>query len=326
MATYRKRGNGWQACIYMKGIRKSKILSSKSEAILWALEQEKEITVGKQGGIPNKTFGELLERYAEEVSPNKRSVDFERRRIQSFCKDKISYVPLCDLTAKDFSLWRDRRLKTVSASTVLRELTIMNHALNTAIKDWEWLKLNPMTGIRRPKKPPHRDRLISKEELESLLKALGYDYESAPQTISSRVGAALLFAIETAMRAGEVSMLTWPHVNMDIRTAHLPKTKNGTKRDVPLSGEAIRILEQVRNGSKSVFNLKADQIDNLFRKAKRKTAIEDLHFHDTRHVAITRLAQKINILELARMVGHKDLKMLQIYFNATAADIAQKLN
>lgn len=54
--------------------------------------------------------------------------------------------------------------------------------------------------------------------------------------------------------------------------------------------------------------------------------IDDLHFHDTRHTAITRLAKIFNVLELARIVGHRDLRNLQIYFNMTAEDMAKKLD
>ncbi len=104
------------------------------------------------------------------------------------------------------------------------------------------------------------------------------------------------------------------------------ETKNGHKRDVPLSGEAIRILEQIRTDTESVFNLEASQIDVNFRKAKDRCMIEDLHFHDTRHLAITRLASKLDVLELARMVGHKDLRQLMVYYNKTAEDLAKKLN
>lgn len=152
-----------------------------------------------------------------------------------------------------------------------------------------------------------------------------YDYGRKPICVSERVGSAMLFAIETAMRAGEIAKLTWNYVNIEKKTARLIETKNGYKRDVPLSGEAIRILEQVRSDTESVFNLEAGQIDGSFRRAKDRCMIDDLHFHDTRHLAITRLAQKIDVLDLARMIGHRDLKKLMIYYNPTAEDIAKKL-
>lgn len=166
-------------------------------------------------------------------------------------------------------------------------------------------------------------------ELEKLLLALGYDHEMAPVTISAKIGAAMLFAIETAMRAGEIAGLTWDRVDIDKRTARLVETKNGSKRTVPLSMEAIRIINQLRDVTETdcgnIFNLTTDQIDVNFRKAKSRCMIDDATFHDLRHLAITRLAQKIDVLDLARMTGHKDLKKLMIYYNQSAEEIAKKL-
>lgn len=325
MASFRKKGNGWEASICRKGIRASKTFDTKLEASHWAAETEKEIISGKHGEIPNKTFGDLLTRYAETVSVKKRGAQWEQHRINAFLRDEFTDVKLSHLKPETFSLWRDRRLTSVSTGTVLREINLLSHAINTAIKDWGWLKVNPLSGISRPSEPLPRDRLITDREIEKLLFSLGYDYDRKPVGVSERVGAAMLFAIETAMRAGEIAKLTWEYVNLEKRTARLVETKNGHKRDVPLSSEAIRILEQIKSDTESVFNLEASQIDVNFRNAKARCMIDDLHFHDTRHTSITRLAGKLDVLELARMVGHKDLRQLQIYFNKSAEDIAKKL-
>jgi integrase len=98
-------------------------------------------------------------------------------------------------------------------------------------------------------------------------------------------------------------------------------TKNGQSRDVPLSARALEIWKMVPEG----FGLNAPILDALFRKAKKNAGIEGLTFHDTRHEAITRLAQKLDVLDLARMVGHTNVKQLLTYYNPTAEDIASRL-
>lgn len=161
-----------------------------------------------------------------------------------------------------------------------------------------------------------------------LLFALGYEYMDKPDTVSARVGASMLFAIETAMRAGEIASLTWDSVDIDKRVAKLPMTKNGFPRNVPLSAEAMRIIDQVKSVTESVntvFNLRTDQIDALFRKAKGRAIIDDLHYHDTRGEAITRLAKKVDILTLARISGHRDMRQLQIYYRESIEDIAKRI-
>ncbi len=178
--------------------------------------------------------------------------------------------------------------------------------------------------------------MIDDHEAERLLFALGYSQDTPPKTQATRVGAALIFAIETALRAGEICALKWKDVQTSKRFLRVTGSEIGggktdaAKRDVPLSQEALRILAQLEQGkdeTDSVFRISSTQnLDATFRRAKTSAAIEDLHFHDSRHTAITRLAKKLDVLALARMVGHRDLRMLQIYYNESAEDMAGRLD
>lgn len=102
---------------------------------------------------------------------------------------------------------------------------------------------------------------------------------------------------------------------------------DAARREVPLSSEALRILRQlesVRDGD-SVLRVSASSIDVLFRKARDKAGVFGLTFHDSRHLAITRLAKVLDVLPLAKAIGHRDLRMLMIYYNPSAEDLAKKL-
>ena len=91
-------------------------------------------------------------------------------------------------------------------------------------------------------------------------------------------------------------------------------TKNGYSRDVPLSSKAIELLrklEEIKIESKPVFQLTSGTLDNYFRQLKAKLFIQDLHFHDTRREALTRLAAKVDVMTLAKISGHRDLSILQ---------------
>ncbi len=304
--------------------RKRATFKTKKEAQTWGSTTE--LALGKgEGSIPNISFGDLLDRYSREVSPTKRGHRWEVIRIKAFKKDLLAQVMLPVLTEKHVSEWRDWRLKAVSSGSVRREWTLLSSACTVALNEWKWLDNHPFKGVRLPPNPPARDRLISESEIENITYSLGYKKDKLCETTSARVGAIFLFAIETAMRAGEIVNLTWDRVDITSRIAHLDKTKT-TKRDVPLSGEAVRILKQVK-GTKfnTVFGVESGTLDALFRRAKTSLAIDNLHFHDTRHEAITRLAKKLNPLELARMVGHKNLNQLLTYYNATAKELAKKL-
>lgn len=329
MASIKPHNGKWRAFVFKAGVRKTKVFAVKARAVAWAASEEAEILSGKHGDVPDKTFGDLLEKYADEVSVTKRGERWERLRIGLTCRDEVSKVKLCDLDARSIAAWRDRRLTQVSAASVRREWNLLSNACSIAAKEWKWLKENPMREVRRPPPTDARDRIATASEIERILFCLGYVNSDTPITISARVGASVLFAIETAMRAGEIAGLKWEQVFLDKQFCRIAVGKTASaKRDVPLSGEAIRILNQVsrdNNPQGEVFGISTAQIDELFRKARTNALVEGLTFHDLRHTAITRLAKKLDVLALARMVGHRDLKMLMVYFNESAQDMAARL-
>lgn len=236
-------------------------------------------------------------------------------------RDSIAKIQLEDLSTQDFADWRDRRLKEVAPASVIRELQLMSSVLNTAREEWGLIKHNFISDVSKPKKPPPRDRIPTQQEVEAMRYCAGEDLSKA----TARAFHAFLFAMETATRAGEIAGLKRGCVDVDRRVAHLKHTKNGRPRDVPLSSEAIRLLKQLPDAD-PVFGLSSRQLDVLFRKSRDKAQIENLTFHDSRHAAITALARKLDVLALARMVGHTDLRMLQVYYNESAEELAKRLD
>lgn len=324
MATVKKHNGKWRAQVNKRTpdgarVRKSKTCKSKTEAQTWSTRLEMSIDSGQYIPKSDNTLGDLLNRYREKVTSTKKSKAWERKKIDHIVKH-FGYIRLDDLNAPAIADWRDTRLKAVKPATVNREWNLLNAAINTAIREWEWLTVNPMTKVKRPPKTRPRDRLISNEEIKLMIEATGF--KNCPDTVASRVGAAFLFAIETAMRQAEISSLCPDTVDLNGRVCELPETKNGTKRRVPLSTRAIELLELVN----SDFKLKPSQIDSNFRKYRDRVGIEDLHFHDSRHQAITNLAQKVEVLNLARITGITDLKVLMVYYNQTAEEIAKLLD
>jgi len=343
MATFQKRGDSWRAIVRLKCVSDSASFPKKAEAVAWATRRESEINAGARGQVPDKTFGQLLERYRDEISIGKDGARWEALRINMIVKgnpdknttpDPIASVRLQVLNQSHFAEWRDRRLLKVSPASVRREWTLLSAACTTAIDEWKWLVKHPMKGIKRPKGSDARDRRISAEEIERILFCAGYSRDVPPCTMTSRVGSIFLFALETAMRAGEICALQWKDVHIDLRYCTSKgevigaRKTNAAKRNVALSSEAIRLVEQIlgeREGP--VFKMSSTQsLDTLFRKVRDKAAIEDLHFHDTRHEAITRLSKKMDVLALARMVGHRNINELMTYYNESATDIAGLLD
>lgn len=290
---------------------------------MWGRERHEELKNGVRKC--KNTLREALFRYRDEVSPKKKGHRWEHVRLNKIARDPIADKEIRTLAASDFASWRDRRLLEVQPGSVLRERNLLHAVIETAIRDWSWPIENPMKGVRWPPQPKSRDRRISQDEIQRICFALGYT-EGAPNNTSQKIAVAFLFALETGMRIGEILGLVWSRINIEESYALLDKTKNGDARKVALSNEAKRLLKLLSPNNKSVFGVSPAIRDALFRKAVRRAQIEDLRFHDSRHEAITRLARKLTLLDLAKMVGCRDPKTLQVYYNPTATEIAQQLD
>lgn len=319
MASIRQRGSTWRAELYKDGVRESQSFSTKRQAVAWAQQREAEL-VGAR--LPDHTVRQALERFATEVSPKHRGERWELSRIRLLCRDKLADVRLPALRPIHLAEWRERRLQVVSGASVRREMNLLQSVFKVCRKDWGWLNSDPLADVDRPPNPPSRRRRISQDEIDRITLALGYD-GGAPVTVSDRIALAFLFALETAMRSGEILGLTW--VDIGPKSVQLPRTKNGDMRRVPLSARAREIINLLPSDAMTVFNVAGATKDVLFRRARDAAKVSNLHFHDSRAEAIWRLSKKLDVMELARMIGHRDLKSLLFYYNADPDELADRL-
>lgn len=319
MASIRKRGLSWRVELYRNGVRESGSFPTKQQAAAWAHQREAEL-----GGerLPDNTLGAALLRYSREVSPTHKGEKWEIDRLRLLGRDEMAKRHLPTLRAAHVADWRDRRLKEVQPASVAREMTLLRSVLETARKEWGWLHANPAKDVKKPASPASRKRRIPQDEIDRLALALGLDTLKA-DTATHRTGLAFLFAIETAMRSGEITGLQWADVRP--KSVRLPDTKNGDAREVPLSPYAREILAVLPRGDAPVFDLDPGTRDTLFRRARDAAGIVNLHFHDSRAEAIWRLSKKLDVMELARVIGHRDLRSLLWYYQTSADELADKL-
>ncbi|MDR3353157.1 MAG: tyrosine-type recombinase/integrase [Zoogloeaceae bacterium] len=328
MASYQKRGDKWRALVRIRGTTCSRTFATKREARAWAIPAEAELRQQAEQGeqAEARTLGTLFLRYRDEITVGKRGAYPETIRLNCLLADTLAAVPLARLSASHIAAWRDRRLQRVKPGTVIRELSIISAVCHVAASEWKWLEMNPCRDVKRPPRPEARDRRIHTREIEELLEAFHYRREEKARSVSERVAVAFLFAIETAMRRGEILNLRWEDIDFQSSIARIPKGKTrAARREVPLTREAKRLLHQLPRDSTRIFDLNVWSFNSAFRAARSKTGIQNLHFHDTRHEAITRLAQKIDVLPLARIIGHHNLHQLLVYYNEAASDIAKRL-
>lgn len=327
MPTIIKWPNGYQCRVRLAGhAPQSQVFDTKARAAAWGHALEAKLRDQKRGTV-KATLQDAIDKYIVEVAPDHKAGANEVKRLKALSKTP-GLLPvlrlLPDVTATDLSKFRDIRLSQVSVATVRKEMTILRSVLESARRDWGMIKINPIGDVKKPPSPPNRNRMFVGDELARIIEALGY--VGQVETLQHQVAVALLLAFETAMRAGELLGLTWDRVHLQSQYVTLPETKNGDQRDVGLSTQAVKLLASLKGlDSVQVFTVTPESRDSLFRKARDKCKIENLHFHDSRANAITALAKKLDIHDLARMIGHRDIRSLQIYFRKTASDIARNL-
>ncbi|CKH74477.1 Site-specific recombinase XerD [Achromobacter xylosoxidans] len=177
-----------------------------------------------------------------------------------------------------------------------------------------------------PSKGRHRERIYTQEEIDRIVLALGWEEGKPVEDKRHQTAVAFLLPLEMAMRSGELLSLERAQVDLKKQVAQLDQTKNGDRRAVPLSKRAVSIFKALNSVDKvRMFTLTGALRDVYFRHAKTLAQVEGATVHDARATALTRLAKKLSILELARMVGHRDPRSLMIYYRESATDIAKKL-
>jgi len=315
-----RRGESWRAIVQRKGSKKqTKTFRTKALAEAWARKIEHDIDQRLVVVRPKGTVGELLLKYAEEVSDHKPPGRWERIRLERIDRE-LGDTKLDGNLVEALIAWRTDRLKTVSPGSVRRELGLISSVFTHAQKEWQVPVKNPCKDIRLPPENKARTRRISPEEQQALLDKMGFDWGKPPTTLTSYVPWVFLFALETAMRLGEILSLEWPQVAEKWVT--LDKTKNGDSRTVPLSSTARHILATMPKVGKTVFMIQPGTFDVCWRRVRP----EGLHFHDTRATALSRLATKFQPMELAKISGHRDLNMLlNVYYRPTPEELADRL-
>jgi integrase len=355
MASILKKGDNWQARVIRKGFPpQTKSFDSKAEAQAWAGQIEAAMQAGtfeSNRADLATTLAELIDRFLESdpnlhVRPNgplvTRNTLYLKYRLLNL-KGRLGAYTVEALTSQVLSKYRDERLKKVSSGTLLREIAVLEQVFRRARRDWGMKLPNPFSKFIKPDYFSERDRILSQAELERLWVELkSRDELWEPRKAKNNINPHLLplakLALETAMRRSEMLELTWDRVDLERRVAYLIKTKNGKSCIVPLSTAAIAVFQEVRAAreqkplegvqaeSNRVFPISYRVVDQAWVRAVKRAKIKDFRFHDLRHMAITNMSKKIpNVIELSRISGHSNLKMLARYYSTRPEELALKL-
>lgn len=321
--------------------RQTRTFQTKAAAERWARETERDIERGawRSTDVAERmTVAELLTRYDAEVLARTRSPEAWHSVAMKLARSPLSNIPLIALRRDAVAEHREKRLKTpvtgggpfgklqkrlTSPQTVRTEVALLRRAIDHAMAEWRLhLPAGNPAEIVLPKAPRSRDRRAEGDEMRRLL-------AEAYASRSPHLGHAIEFAVETAMRRGELCGLRWADVDLKARTAKILKTKNGKPRVVPLSGRAIELLTSIsqHGGDGPIFSLSPGGFSQAFKRICDRVGIPNMRLHDMRHEATSRLAVKLNgdVMALSAITGHETLQMLKRYTHLKAEELAKRI-
>ena len=316
MPTLRKHYGAWQSIVRIQGHPAlTKSFKSRTDAKRWGVETELKLRREDAGiaKIKFPKFEDVARRYVEEVSIHKKSHRDERYTILGLFQESWSSYPIHRIRPTTISNYMAKLSETVSGSTINRRLDVISSMFTTFKKEYGYPVDNPVLSIRRPKKAQPRDRRFTDEELDKLIKG----NRTSPQLRSI-----MKIALETGLRMSEILRLDARLIEGSTIKIPVAKTR---PRIIPLTTDA---LAEIRNADLP-FTLTKYALDKQFRKLCKYYGIEDAHFHDLRHQALTNFMKDkgLNVPETMMIAGHSDPRMLlRIYNNLEVSHVANKLN
>jgi len=313
MAYIRKYRTGWRAEVQRHGQRVTHVAATKREAQAWALAKEAELAATARAG--GRTLGAAVDHYLRTVSAHKRSPEWEARRLAAALAHFGADTPIASITSDTIGRWRDARLASVSGSTVQREANLLRHLFTLAAGEWGWIDRNPWAAVRLPAHNPPRRAMWTWPLIRRVLRA--------PRSgKTAEVQQAFRVALHTGLRLSEVLTAQWDARRRVLTLPRSKTTRPGERVEVPVTPRAARLL----SSRPMAWTVGANEASTLFSRLLRELLIEGLTFHDARAAALTWLSRRMDVMTLARISRHRDLRILMdTYYRETAEQISQRL-
>lgn len=314
MASFTQVGDKHRAFVWKHGIRATKLFKTKREAQAWAIRKEAELDAMKGSG--GQTLRSAADHYLKTVSVRKADSahKWEAARFNYMCEHFGANTALAKITSAEIGQWRDKRLETVSGSTVNREAGLLRNLFTCAVDEWKWLQVHPFKGVRLPEENEARHQLWKWQEIRRVLRA--------GQRSGGKIGEvakAFHIALRSGMRLKEV-LLAPTHYDPVRRVVTVPTKTARRGEEIPIGRIAHNLLKDAK------FTVGPNEASALFSRLSRSQMVQGMTFHDARATALTLLARKVDVMVLARISRHKDISLLhRVYYRTTASEIAAKI-
>jgi integrase len=298
-----------------------------TDAKKWVQDTESAIREGrhfKTAEAKKHTLADLVDRYIKDVLPGKTPKLRSNQTSQlNWFKAEIGAYTLADITSAIIAQCRDKLLtepgshgKVRTPASVVRYLAALSAAYSACVNEWEWLEDSPMRKVKKPTEADGRVRFLDDEERHRLLMA-------CEASSNKQLYLCVILALSSGMRQGELMGLKWQDVNLKDGFLILHKTKNGTRRRIPLAGLGLELLQEHAKVRRldtpllfpgTIHKDKPIDLRKPFETALKSAEINDFHWHDLRHCTASYLAMNgASLAEIAEVLGHKTLSMVKRY-------------
>lgn len=368
MASKRKRGEVWEYTVKRAGVLDKPVyLTFRDEAEGDAYCRNLEALLDK-GIVPSEhapqtrvsTIADLVRDYERDAHPSLK----DRGALGPLLSGRGT-TPLLAINARWVDVWISemKRVERLAPATIRARVGALARAADWGVrKGLLQLPDNPLRTLsdgyaqyteldaalaKVRRLDVERDRRLEPGEYERILGAINVGVLTRKQRPlhlpnPRAMRALFVLAVESAMRLREMYTLTLDQVNLAKRTVFLEKTKNGDKRQVPLSsvaqaelkdyiktiGDAPRLFPWWSGDeSPKVLGGTSDYLSKLYAGVFEQAGAKGLRFHDLRHEAVSRLFERTKLSETAimRISGHKSHRMLLRYSNLRGSDLADAL-
>jgi integrase len=276
-------------------------------------------------------FRALAERYREYAEPTKRSWPTERYMLRKL-EAEFGSTSLADLSAWRIERWKAKRRKQVAPGTVNRDLTLLKAMLTKAVA-WKLLDRSPASDVRYLPENNARLRYLATDEIERLLSAARAD-------VARWLEPAIIFAIHTGLRQGELLNLRWRDLDLTVGLLTVQLAKNNEKRHIPLNRDVREVVDTLPHYGEWVLAWPwGDRVPDTtlyaaFGRACHAASITDFRWHDLRHTFASHLVMAgVDLRTVQELLGHKSLEMTMRYSHlapahkaAAVEKLAQALN
>lgn len=347
MATFKeiigKKGKKYQVTIRIKGYKTLyKTFDSKTMAKDWAKDVEVQMKKGtwhktniEKVVSPIITIKDLITYFQENEAPKRYAHPTQFDVMYNWWIDKIGHLNIVDINTNVLTRCKNllmseapdkpyKNHKTKSNSTVRKYMFCLSAVLKYAVRELGIIQVNPMNNIDKPKKGKGVVRFLSDAERNKYIKA--------SKEKSDILYLFVILAIFSGGRYSEILHLTIENIDFINEMVYYLETKNGESRGVPLYHKVMEIIKNyidkynITSGylfadpkTKKLYYLRG-ALENLI----KSVGIENFRIHDMRHTYASYLAQNgAELLEIAQLMGHKNLQQVQIYAHLTKKHTAK---